>query len=70
MLRVVTCLYLLVMLSEFHSHKLRGKKNGILFSYKQPEFPLMSENQSLPVKINLVPSGFFLALIGLKFNQI
>lgn len=69
MLRVMT---LFSCNSEFHSQKpgVKKKRNGISFSYKQPEFPLMSENRSLPIKINLVPSGFFLASIGLKFNQI
>lgn len=43
-LRVITLLYLLVIISEFYSHKLKGKKSGILFSYKQTQFPLMSVN--------------------------
>lgn len=63
-------LYLLVMLPEFHSHKLRGKKKkGILFSYKQPKFPLMSGNQSLPVKINLWPLWILLSFDWVKIQS-
>lgn len=64
---IIDFLNLLIIISEFHRHKLRGKKNEILFPYKPTEISIIVRKPNLASQNKLVPSGF-LAFVGLKSN--
>lgn len=64
---IIDFLNLLIIISEFHRHKLRSKKNEILFPYKQTEISIIVRKPNLASQNKLAPSGF-LAFVGLKSN--